>query len=61
MSIDEKFLTQKQIQTRYGDCTRQTLYRWRLEGRIPQPVTIGGHPLWRLSEILEFENRLERV
>ncbi len=39
-------------------CGQSTIWRWRKEGKFPQPLAINGTTRWLLSDIEEFvENR----
>jgi predicted DNA-binding transcriptional regulator AlpA len=52
---DDRILWQSDI-ARYMGVDRTTVYRWELEGRLPQPdVVIGRRRGRRLSTIREFE------
>ncbi|MCA1493860.1 AlpA family phage regulatory protein [Ensifer sp. NBAIM29] len=57
MTSNERFLTGRQVRERYGDISRMTLYRWRQNGKVPQPVQIGGRPMWRLSDLEAQETK----
>jgi len=50
----ERFLRDTHLAERY-DLHRNSIWRLAREGKIPQPVTVGGSKRWRLSEILAFE------
>lgn len=56
-SIGERFLTSRQVRERYGSVSRMTLYRWTKEGKLPPPVHIGSHPMWRLSDLEAWETK----
>lgn len=45
-----KLLNVKQICERVG-CSRSTLYRWRDEGRLPEPIKKWGSPRWDEQQI----------
>jgi excisionase family DNA binding protein len=32
-------------------CNTRTLRRWRHEGRVPAPITMGARPRWRAEDI----------
>lgn len=53
----QRFLTGKQLRQRYGDVSRMTIYRWTKDGKLPPPVRIGSHPMWRLSDLEAQEAR----
>ena len=54
-----RYLTDKELSERYS-VSRATIWRWVKESRLPSPVKIAANSTrWRLSEIEEWENRLE--
>lgn len=50
--MSERLLNVKQICERIG-CSRSTLYRWRHEDKLPEPVKKWGSPRWNSQEIDE--------
>lgn len=54
----EKFLTQQDVAERYK-VTRISIWRWCKEGRLPQPVIVGGVKRWRLSDLEAWEKQRE--
>ncbi len=37
---------------------KQTLYRWRMEGKGPRAIRIGKFLRWKMSEITAFEESM---
>jgi predicted DNA-binding transcriptional regulator AlpA len=54
----EVFLTARQTRARYGHASDMWLHR-RLHDKsgFPQPVVICGRRFWRLSDLIEWENK----
>ncbi len=53
------FLSDKDLSARYG-VTRATIWRWRAEGTLPEPVRVSSNTTrWRKSDIEEHDSRLE--
>lgn len=53
------FLSDKDLAARYG-VTRATIWRWRAEGNLPEPVRVSSNTTrWRKSDIEEHDRRLE--
>jgi excisionase family DNA binding protein len=48
----QKFLSDKQIAEALSVC-RATVWRMTADGRLPQPVKIGGTTRWRADEVQE--------
>ena len=48
----------KQIAKRYN-VTKTTIQNWKRKGILPEGLKIGGKRLWRISEIEEYERRLQ--
>ncbi len=48
------FLSAKSVAKRY-DVSRDTVYRWTREGKLPKPVDIEGAKRWRLSDLEQKE------
>jgi len=42
----KRFKRIKDLQERYGDASRQSIWRWVRQGILPQPVHIGSIPMW---------------
>jgi predicted DNA-binding transcriptional regulator AlpA len=61
-SIDRRFLTRRQVATRYGVSLR-TIARWMADPKstLPRPYDIEGRPLFDLHEIEAFEPSRRRV
>ena len=59
----ERFLTGKQVQERYGNISRMTLYRWHHDTSkgFPAPVYLSEHPFWRLSDLEAWERSREKA
>ena len=46
---------------RYG-VSRNTIWRWAKEGRLPSPVKLGpGVTRWRLADIEQWESEREAI
>ncbi|MFN3823583.1 MAG: helix-turn-helix transcriptional regulator [Pseudorhodobacter sp.] len=53
------YLTVEQVAKRFG-CSTDSIWRWKRSGRFPAAVRVGpGCTRWRLSDIEEYESRLE--
>ena len=60
-TIDPKsvYLTDIQVAERLT-ISKSTVWRWKDEGKLPKAVRIGPNVTrWRLSDILEFEAKME--
>lgn len=58
--VSSAFLTDEEVARRFR-VTRQTIWRWAGEGRLPSPLRLSpGTSRWRLAEILAFERKLPR-
>jgi len=54
--MTQVFITTNGLAERWA-INRATVYKWMDEGRIPQPIRIGGgDSRWRLDDIIAFEN-----
>lgn len=50
-----RYARDTEIAARYG-ISRNTVWRWAKEGRLPSPVRIGpGVTRWRLDDVEKFE------
>ena len=60
---EERYLTASQVRDRFGKISRMTLYRYLHDPdtNFPQPVLIGSHRMWRLSDLLAYEQTLQHV
>jgi predicted DNA-binding transcriptional regulator AlpA len=53
------FLSDKDLAARYG-VTRATIWRWRAEGTLPEPVRVSSNTTrWRKADIEEHDKQLE--
>lgn len=53
------FLTVEEVASRYK-VSKDTIWRWKRDGRFPKAVRVGpGATRWRLSELLEFDSKLQ--
>jgi len=55
---DELYLSASQVAKRFG-VSKDTIWRWKREGKFPKGVKIGGSTRWRLSDLLEHEGQLQ--
>ncbi len=58
--IDERFLTLKEVRTRYNLCTA-SIYGRIQAGKFPAPLKFGRSSRWRLSELADWEAGLSRM
>ena len=56
---EEKLLTADELAERWRVNVR-TLHKWRLDGKGPVWLQIGGQPRYRLADILAYEAEAER-
>jgi hypothetical protein len=56
---EEIYLTAIQVRKRFGGVTDMTLHRWLHDKTVgfPQPIYIGKHRYWKLTELLAYERR----
>ena len=59
--MDDKkgYLTMRQLRARYGDCSRNTIYRRMADAGYPQPEhfgTKGAKLLWPEDEVEEWDH-----
>jgi len=47
----DPLLSASEVCRELGGITRVTLWRWRQEGLLPEPVTMRGRNYWRASVI----------
>lgn len=57
---EQILLTSRDVETRYGRVSRNTLFRWQRDPKLdfPRPVVIRGRRYWRLEELTAWEDRL---
>jgi len=56
-----RFARDTEIADRYG-VSRNTIWRWTKEGRLPSPVRLGpGCTRWRLADIEQWEAEREAI
>jgi hypothetical protein len=56
----EVFLTAPQVRKRFGG--RSDMWLWRMlreEPSFPRPLMIRGHRYWRISDLVDFEARVQ--
>lgn len=58
--MTNKFLTCKELQERWR-VSYETLWRWKKDGRIPDPIYIGGRMLFDLEDIERWEKNAPKV
>lgn len=58
-AAEKQFLTPEQLSARWeGKISTRTLANWRSQGGSSLPfVKIGGAVMYRLSDVIEWENR----
>lgn len=57
-ATEKKFLTPEQLSDRWeGRISTRTLANWRSQGGSLPFVKIGGTVMYRLSDVIEWENR----
>ena len=55
----QTYLSVDDLATRFN-CSRDSIYRWKRSGEFPKAVRFSpGMVRWRLSDIEDWENRLE--
>ncbi|TCO73764.1 helix-turn-helix transcriptional regulator [Chromatocurvus halotolerans] len=47
----DPLLSANEVRRELGGITRVTLWRWRQEGLLPEPVALRGRLYWRASVI----------
>jgi hypothetical protein len=53
----EGFLTPKELASRWkGTITEKTLANWRSQGDGPPYTKIGGRVMYRLADVIKWEN-----
>jgi predicted DNA-binding transcriptional regulator AlpA len=59
---DSEYLTTAQVQKRFGNRSRMWIFRKQRDAGFPAPVRFGegSRPLYRLSELIEWEQRTGR-
>ena len=57
MNSNETLLTSRQVRTRYGGVSDQTIWRWLHDEKVgfPQPTVISKRRYWKLSELEGWE------
>ena len=54
---NERYVSVVTLCQRY-EVTRPTVWRWVREGLLPEPYRFNSHVTrWRLSEVLDYENK----
>lgn len=53
----DEFMTQDELAKRWR-ISVQTLYLWRKAGKGPPFIQIGGRPLYRRADVLEYEENI---
>ena len=56
---EQILLTARDVETRYGGVSRNTLFRWQRDPELefPRPVVIRGRRYWRIEELAAWEDR----
>ena len=57
----DPLLSAPQVCAELGGITRTTLWRWRREGVLPEPVQIRGRNYWRQSVIERVKGQAPEV
>ncbi|KGE04546.1 helix-turn-helix transcriptional regulator [Pseudohaliea rubra] len=57
----DPLLSASQVCQELGGITRTTLWRWRREGLLPEPVTMRGRNYWRASVIEQVKGKAPEV
>ncbi len=52
------FLTADQVAELF-QCSKATIWRWRREGLIPNPIKIGRIVLWSQADLATFSDALK--
>ena len=55
---EQILLTARDVETRYGGVSRNTLFRWQRDPELefPRPVLIRGRRYWRVEELAAWED-----
>jgi prophage regulatory protein len=54
-----QFLSDKSVAKRY-EISRQSVWRWTQEGKLPQPVKLtNGSTRWKLTDLEQWEAQRE--
>ena len=55
---EQILLTARDVETRYGGVSRNTLFRWQRDPELdfPRPVVIRGRHYWRVEELAAWED-----
>ena len=56
---DKRYITQKQLKTRYGDISDMTIWRWQHDCELgfSKAITINGRRYFDLALIEEWERK----
>ena len=57
MQYQPQYFSDKTLANRF-EVSRATIWRWRAEAKLPNPVKINGSTRWRLSDIEAFEKSI---
>lgn len=57
----DPLLSASEVRRELGGITRVTLWRWRQDGLLPEPVTMRGRNYWRQSVIEQVKGEAPEV
>ena len=55
---NESLITQSKLKQVAGGVSSMTIWRWRRDGVIPEPVSIRGRNYWRQGDVLTALHQL---
>lgn len=56
-----EFCTEDELMKKLDNPDPSTIWRWRKNGQLPEPIEIGNHKLYRISEIISVGRKGKRV
>ena len=58
----ERYLSPAEVAAFYGIQSRVTLWRWRKEGRLPEPdLNRGSFQRWKVRSLIEFDQSQQEL
>lgn len=54
----DQLISQPQLRGLFGEISDMTIWRWRQNGLLPQPIVINRRNYYRQSDIAEMQSRL---